>query len=498
MFLGRTGSGKTTLFYGVDREEELIAEYDSNQDILSINTRDNKICHDNTSDTKIPIQRRIQGANLWDTVWDTPGFNDTGGPVQEIANAYYIREILKVTEQLKIILVVQDSGIRGDDKCAGLISAINGLISCFKDIEPILDHIVLVVTNTGRNPTHVKSSIENLLKKNSKLAPEVVSVLNSLMDNEDRIRIFKAPKEEGEIINPPALEYICSGIKYLKVDTNLASASISPESMDDARILFDHFARNFNELSSLIFQVILNAQAHIYYGENNLFILAKEAIDKMIPSEYTNTLATSTNSNSNFTKIALLDDLKNRPSQELNQEMSAFITNFWDNGDKFTRTIGMLDQLLQIIANYSDDDVRPIIIKAGQALKQQAHFVLFFSDLCKEGNIEEYGEALFNEFIKLPNTIAGLLEESIKSIDLMDDQTADYYDEAVKYLQRYSDDDCIEKQALASSFLGDFYGKNNDSLTASTHYIHSVGLNPQDSTTYNKLGHNFLKIAKAL
>jgi len=59
---------------------------------------DIKISHDPVSETKIPNKCETDEGLI---IWDCPGFEDTNGIVQEIANSFYIQRLFEISENIK-------------------------------------------------------------------------------------------------------------------------------------------------------------------------------------------------------------------------------------------------------------------------------------------------------------------------------------------------------------------------------------------------------------
>ncbi|MCP5375351.1 MAG: hypothetical protein H6743_04575, partial [Rickettsiaceae bacterium] len=128
---------------------------------LSETTIPNKIIigHNSAFETAIPNKCKVQDA----LVWDCPGFKDTAGIAQEIANGFYIKKLFQNTKQLKFVLVVSEASF--SDKSLDFIDIANQFAKMFKDIEVVKGSVALVVTHAspGKKVEHIENLINRIL-----------------------------------------------------------------------------------------------------------------------------------------------------------------------------------------------------------------------------------------------------------------------------------------------------------------------------------------------
>ncbi len=128
---------------------------------LSETTIPNKITigHNSAFETTIPNKCKVQDA----LVWDCPGFKDTAGIAQEIANGFYIKKLFQNTKQLKFVLVVSEASF--SDKSLDFIDIANQFARMFKDIEVVKGSVALVVTHAspGKKVEHIKNLIHRII-----------------------------------------------------------------------------------------------------------------------------------------------------------------------------------------------------------------------------------------------------------------------------------------------------------------------------------------------
>lgn len=146
--LGTTGSGKTTLLNFLTRsplcvtEDRLIQASDP-QNPFKIGSSF-KSCT-TTPNTFITPEH---------TIYDCPGFEDNNSTEQEIANAYYISKIFKVSINIKIVLVLK-FGCESISKGKNLCNIFSMLIALIPDQQKLLESLSIVIT-------HCKSAYSNI------------------------------------------------------------------------------------------------------------------------------------------------------------------------------------------------------------------------------------------------------------------------------------------------------------------------------------------------
>ncbi|WP_425364407.1 hypothetical protein [Candidatus Tisiphia endosymbiont of Mystacides longicornis] len=133
LVVGKTGAGKSTLVHVLSGNELQAIRDDATSELVIDAIQplsDIVIGHKMSSETKIP--NKCLAKDL--TIWDCPGFNDTD-LVQEIANIFYIKRLFEITDQLKFVLVVDESDLRsnrGSDFLETLSNFIKSLYTCSK------------------------------------------------------------------------------------------------------------------------------------------------------------------------------------------------------------------------------------------------------------------------------------------------------------------------------------------------------------------------------
>lgn len=205
LFMGDTGSGKSTLVNYLSGNK-LIAKkkerggLENNKIVIdTINNNNVKINHTTVSETTVPNKWFDNNNNL--VYWDCPGFGDTKGPIQDIANAFYIKKLFDSSNKLKLVIVVELGSLK-NNKAKSFVNLVNTLSNLFVNVTDYKNGLFMVVTKT--NPKvcvqGVKDQIllilgeqENFLNKNQK------EILTFLAGNESHIELFEKPQEQGII-----------------------------------------------------------------------------------------------------------------------------------------------------------------------------------------------------------------------------------------------------------------------------------------------------------
>ena len=203
--IGDTGEGKSTLINYI-AQNKLYAEKKGYPLKYIVNTDnqlgDIKIGNTSVSETTIP--------NKWidkDGVayWDCPGFGDTKGVVQDVANAFYIKKLFDNIENIKVVVVVSEETIGGGraDKFLNLLKKLGNL---FVNLDSLKDSLSLVITKASTSDVIAlkKFLSEELIPQQTEyLDQKQKSLLEFFASTKSEIGFFESPKLVGESSREP-------------------------------------------------------------------------------------------------------------------------------------------------------------------------------------------------------------------------------------------------------------------------------------------------------
>jgi energy-coupling factor transporter ATP-binding protein EcfA2 len=231
LVIGKTGAGKSTLVNYLTNPENLEVvlnkepenEYDEGTLVIDVigpkKANSPKIGHNKDSETTIPNKWQSKDGEL--IYWDPPGFGNTKGPEQEIPDAFYIKKIFDIAKQIKLMLTITYSDLENSraNDIKELADTLGNLFN--KDeIKKIIKGLSFVVTKAGQEITErrVKAEIVKILKTESFKEDSVGKIiLESLRDSQNKIAIFKKPKEEGALTKGENGELLGNNNNILKI-----------------------------------------------------------------------------------------------------------------------------------------------------------------------------------------------------------------------------------------------------------------------------------------
>ncbi|WP_342278331.1 hypothetical protein [Candidatus Tisiphia endosymbiont of Myopa tessellatipennis] len=449
------------------------------------------IGHKMASETKIPNKCLFKDL----TIWDCPGFNDTD-PVQEIANNFYIKRLFETTDQLKFVLVVDESDLRSK-RGSIFLETLYNFIKSFKDIESIEDSISLVVTHVSpnKNIQNIKESIDAILRDNQILngipgAKEKCKALINKLKENCSIHLFYEPTDEGELAVPDLLTAIDESSKYSDAKGDMVNITISKKAQECSSHLLNTASNNFNQLLEVIVKAIGNATKCSDANLLNAFSENYHLVKDWIPSSiHYNNLLPRHNKDEYFSELDLLSKLQ----KVLNcKQMGSILDG-----------IIILQQALEIFAEYAEPgnvQLQHQIQGYGYCLQQQYEYVKFFASVC---GVKLPDHAKIAELITACHAkVTENLEYQVSSLPIDEDKPNQvYYHKAIKYLEDYPDSPaCKNLKAIAYSCLASIAEQNGEN-EALDYYVKAIEANSHLPKIYEKLGQLFFnkgEYAKAI
>ncbi|WP_375332840.1 MULTISPECIES: hypothetical protein [unclassified Candidatus Tisiphia] len=491
LLLGNTGAGKTTLAHVFSgRELQAIFDDETNEMVIEAKQPFNDIVigHKMASETKIPNKCFAKDKNL--IIWDCPGFNDTD-PVQEIANSFYIKRLFETTEQLKFVLVVDESYLRSN-RGSDFLETLSNFIKSFNNIEFIKGSISLVFTHVppNKNIQHIKNSIDKILKDNQGATEGHKALINKLKDN-GSIHLFYKPTDEGELAVPDLLAAIDTSSKYSDAKGDMVNITISKKAQECSSHLLNTASNNFNQLLEVIVKAIGNATKCSDANSLNAFSENYHLVKDWIPSSiHYNNLLQRHNKDEYFLELDLLSKLQ----KVLNCEQIVSIPN----------AIMILQQALEIFAEYAKPgnvQLQHQIQGYGYCLQQQYEYVKFFASVCGV-ELPDHAKIAAELITACHAKVIENLEYQVSNLPIDEDRLDQvYYHKAIKYLEDYPDSPaCKNLKAIAYSCLASIAEQNGEN-EALDYYVKAIEANSHLPKIYEKLGQLFFnkgEYAKAI
>jgi Ran GTPase-activating protein (RanGAP) involved in mRNA processing and transport/energy-coupling factor transporter ATP-binding protein EcfA2 len=493
LLLGNTGAGKSTLAHLLSGIElQAIRDNATNKLVIdAMYPLENiAIGHKMTSETKIP--NKCFAKDL--IIWDCPGFNDTD-PVQEIANSFYIKRLFETTDQLKFVLVVDESNL-SSNRGSIFLETLYNFIKSFKDIESV-EGISLVVTHVekGTNIQHIINSIDailrdnQILKYNPKATKKCKELITKLKDG-NSIHLFHRPDKEGELTVPDLLAEIEKSPEYSDAKGDMVNIAISKKAMECSSHLLNTASNNFNQLLEVIVKAIADATNCSNVNPFNAFSENYAIVKDLVPSSINYNELKKHSEGEYFPELELLSRLQ----KVLNYNQIVSISD----------ALMILQIAVELFAEYAESDNSPLqnqIQDYGYCLQQQYEYVKFFANVC---GVELPDHTKIAELITACHAkVTENLEYQVSSLKIDEEQSdLGYYSKAIEYLENYKDSPtCKTLKAIAYSCMASISEQNGAKESPLAYYVKAIEADSHLPKIYEKLGQLFFnngKYAKAI
>ncbi|WP_425360854.1 hypothetical protein [Candidatus Tisiphia endosymbiont of Ceraclea dissimilis] len=480
LLLGNTGAGKSTLAHLLSGIElQAIRDNATNKLVIdAMYPLENiAIGHKMTSETKIP--NKCLAKDL--IIWDCPGFNDTD-PVQEIANSFYIKRLFETTDQLKFVLVVDESNL-SSNRGSIFLETLYNFIKSFKDIESV-EGISLVVTHVekGTNIQHIINSIYPILRDNQILkyiqgATEKCKALIDKLKDGNSIHLFHRPDKEGGLTVPDLLAEIDKSSTYSDANSEMVNIAISKKAMDCSSHLLNTASNNFNQLLEVIVKAIADATHCLNINPLNAFSENYAIVKDLVPSSI------------NYNELKQHSEGEYFPELELLSRLQKVLN--YNQIDKIPDALMILQIAVELFAEYAESDNSQLqhqIQDYGYCLQQQYEYVKFFANVCG-ANLPDH--AKIAELITACHTkVTENLEYQVSSLKIDENQSdREYYTKAIEYLENYKDSPaCKNLKAIAYSCLASIAEHDGANESALTYYAKAIDANSHLPKIYEELG----------
>jgi GTPase SAR1 family protein len=215
--IGDTGTGKSTLINGLIGKKLEVIENEQEDFVIRLELGQEgrapligeKI---SISETSIPYIWRDSYENIY---WDCPGFEDTKGPIQDIANAFFIKKIFDNSKYVKLVIVISDQQLKTK---GGLLNLNKKLAETFENFNEIKDSLSVILTKAND-----RRSIDNFRKIIIKIAEEqdnqnctkAEKYFYEHLAKSEVVAIFHEPKNIGPVFIDPKIHQAIQDTTYI-------------------------------------------------------------------------------------------------------------------------------------------------------------------------------------------------------------------------------------------------------------------------------------------
>ncbi len=193
---------------------------------------------------------------------DVPGFDDSRGPAQDIANAFYISEILKSAKSVKLVLICDSVDITSDNQ-NGFKNLINKVDEIFSGSPEIMNSSSIIFTKCKKAGTeHITARLASMLKNG--VIKQGEQMVKHFKDTPNSIGIFMRPTVE-RVIGKEEAHSIASTVKNAQavhLVTDKIRLGIAAESKNFLNNAHRHFADR-EKIAPVINSVETFFQKHI-------------------------------------------------------------------------------------------------------------------------------------------------------------------------------------------------------------------------------------------
>lgn len=399
VFIGPTGSGKTTLYYALNNKELEGYRENTRRRLKAKNPEDNfKIGHSGFAETTIPGLKYDPGTKI--IYCDCPGFFDNRSDIQDITNSFAINHVLDLAKNVKILLLTSISDVVGS-KGKVLRESCQMIEKLIPEKNELLPSIGLIITNV--NP---EDCVENATFLDDVECANSWLLLYFKQNETGRKKcVYCFPYPKNENFGEPLKDFTDREkvLAFIKKDNAVKLNSFVSLS-NEAKLMILGGVDSFGDLSILLRLFVERIRIDISESDSNLQ-LWKERVDRYIqckftsPADFVEKSREIINPSSNlydsaYNQIMKIDDWRNflekvivddvqYKDEIINRESSLLRPVFLDITKFFDELISPVVQILNSkIDKYKDEQIRKELLD--ELKKQQEENLKLVQEISDE------------------------------------------------------------------------------------------------------------------
>lgn len=377
--------------------------------------------------------------------------------VQELINVFFIKKLVQMTDKLKFIIVAKEETVKSP-------IIFNRTIEDFKNIFPPEEHkklkgnVICVITQ------HNENNHENIIS----MLQNSIAINKDILEFSD-IKFFHKPTSQNEGIK------LSLELKDLEERAGVQNLEIKK--------LSSLLKEQDNLIENLYTQIQINVECIIIIIESIFkdFNISTPLKCSKFSDNYESYVKPYL-PNSPIRYQTLEKTLSCFEGLAQLSEFQAIISSKQDNN-----LIAVIFQILEAIEKFADN--KPVIQAYRYVLELQIKELLLFEEMLPSEKWFQSNECYKSLIEKLELFTKSNYLSSIKNIEPKNDQPIQYYKEAIKWLNKYSDKTEITKTiATCYSQIGDILSEEGNYKKALANYNAALTCNEELKEMYNKIG----------
>ncbi|XP_043470105.1 uncharacterized protein LOC122503577 [Leptopilina heterotoma] len=368
-----------------------------------------------TSKTTIPTKWKSDKLHGL-IIFDSPGFQDNRGPVQDITNSFYIYQLVKKVKSLKFILVINF----GDIERANIKPFLRLLLDFeklfenkFQEIFPSISVIVSKTPNVLYETTVDIEMIQYMLRQRVSTTKEtsfnnIKKCLDYIMKNSNRIGLFKQARAD-KIVTSDIDFHIISAINNSgKVEKSVLQ-NVAP-SISDSSLLCLHNAKN--EWVSIT--KIINIQKSISTFFTNMLIEWRN-LNKTLDSNAIKKIQTNLSYIEGKLNDSVTNDIDIYENIETIKKIDGKLKEMIDNSS-LLRNVELFDFFSHLLrlneSEHLQQSFRVLMLSLHTTVKMEMNEILLLNEKMSMLEFQKKQNTLYKEFNKICSIIKNEIENS--------------------------------------------------------------------------------------